>query len=251
MDGVFEGAEAACEGRRILVVDDDAAILRSLRRGLRLNRFAVELAGGGRAALEHIRREPVDAVVLDVSMPDLSGIEVCRTLRAQGDDMPVLMLSALDETADRIAGLQAGGDDYLVKPFALQELVLRLDALLRRRSGGRTVAAVADEETVRVGGLALCPASRQARLDGALLDLTRREFELLEVLARNAGIVLSRDQLLERVWGYDFAVRTDAVDTFVSYLRRKTENGGRPRIVHTVRGVGFVLRDDNSSGRSV
>lgn len=227
--------DAAGRGR-VLVVDDDAAIRRSLGRGLRLDGFRVTEADGGRAALAGLRDDPPDVVVLDISMPDISGIEVCRTLREDGNDIPVLMLSALDEVADRVAGLQAGGDDYLVKPFALDELVLRLHALLRRRPPRQT-------DTVRAGGLLLDPAARTAHLDGAELHLTRREFELLETLARNAGIVLSRDQLLDRVWGYDFDVRTDAVDTFVSYLRRKLEAGGRPRIVHTVRGVGFVLRD--------
>ncbi|MET7824980.1 response regulator transcription factor [Streptomyces sp. NPDC005386] len=220
---------------RVLVVD--AAIRRSLERGLRLGGFTVDLADGGRSALEVLRRTPPDAIVLDISMPDLSGIDVCRTLRGEDNDVPVLMLSALDETADRIAGLQAGGDDYLVKPFALQELVLRLEALLRRRPPK-------DTDTVRVGGLSLDPAAREVSLDGRRLDLTRREFELLHVLALNTGIVLGRDQLLDRVWGYDFDVRSDAVDTFVSYLRRKLETAGRARIIHTVRGVGFVLRDD-------
>ncbi|WP_406362439.1 response regulator transcription factor [Streptomyces sp. NBC_00715] len=222
---------------RVLVVDDDAAIRRSLERGLRLGGFTVDLADGGRSALEVLRRTPPDAIVLDISMPDLSGIDVCRTLRGEDNDVPVLMLSALDETADRIAGLQAGGDDYLVKPFALQELVLRLEALLRRRPPK-------DTDTVRVGGLSLDPAAREVSLDGRRLDLTRREFELLHALALNTGIVLGRDQLLDRVWGYDFDVRSDAVDTFVSYLRRKLETAGRARIIHTVRGVGFVLRDD-------
>ncbi|MFC8969623.1 response regulator transcription factor [Streptomyces sp. NPDC057094] len=225
------------ERGRVLVVDDDAAIRRSLERGLRLGGFTVDLADGGRSALEVLRRTPPDAIVLDISMPDLSGIDVCRTLRGEDNDVPVLMLSALDETADRIAGLQAGGDDYLVKPFALQELVLRLEALLRRRPPK-------DTDTVRVGGLSLDPAAREVSLDGHRLDLTRREFELLHVLALNTGIVLGRDQLLDRVWGYDFDVRSDAVDTFVSYLRRKLETAGRARIIHTVRGVGFVLRDD-------
>ena len=179
--------------------------------------------------------------MLDVSMPGMSGIEVCTTLRGAGQDLPVLMLSALDETSDRIAGLQAGGDDYLVKPFALQELVLRLHALLRRRPA-------ADRSTVRAGRLMLDPAARTAQYDGAALTLTRREYELLEVLTRNAGLVMTRDQLLERVWGYDFDVRTDAVDTFISYLRRKLEASGRPRVIHTVRGVGFVLRDEGREG---
>ncbi|WP_399067871.1 response regulator [Streptomyces winkii] len=247
-----------------MVVDDDAAIRRSLRRGLRLNGFAVELAEGGRRALSLMRAQPADVLVLDISMPDVNGIQVCQALRDEGDDVPVLMLSALDETADRIAGLQAGGDDYLVKPFALQELVLRLDALLRRRApaaapgpAGTTAAAPAPgaaaaapaappgaADAVRFGGLVLNPATREAHRDGVPLPLTRREFELLLVLARNAGIVLTRDQLLERVWGYDFEVRTDAVDTFISYLRRKTEAGGLPRLLHTVRGVGFVLREE-------
>ncbi|SCK12391.1 response regulator transcription factor [Streptomyces sp. WMMB 322] len=268
-----DAGPAGGERGRVLVVDDDAAIRRSLRRGLRLNGFAVELAEGGREALALMRERPADVVVLDISMPDVSGIQVCQALRDGGDDVPVLMLSALDETADRIAGLQAGGDDYLVKPFALQELVLRLDALLRRRApatgpagagggGGSAGAGTGPDappgagpstspgagpgaaEAVRVGSLELNPATREAHRDGEQLPLTRREFELLLVLARNAGIVLTRDQLLERVWGYDFEVRTDAVDTFVSYVRRKTESGGRPRLLQTVRGVGFVLREE-------
>jgi two-component system response regulator PrrA len=220
----------------VLVVDDDPAIRRSLERGLRLSGFKVRTAEGGHEALAAIGQAPPDVLVLDVSMPKMSGIEVCERLRGDGQDLPVLMLSALDETSDRIAGLQAGGDDYLVKPFALQELVLRLRALLRRRPPAG--------EVLRVAGLVIDPAARTAERDGRPLELTRREFELLEVLARNTGLVLTRDQLLERVWGYDFDVRTDAVDTFVSYLRRKLEADGRPRLVHTVRGVGFVLRDE-------
>ncbi|MEU6776263.1 response regulator transcription factor [Streptomyces sp. NPDC046759] len=220
----------------VLVVDDDAAIRRSLERGLALSGFVVRTAADGPEALAAIRDTPPDVLVLDVSMPGMSGIEVCTRLRDEDRDLPVLMLSALDETADRIAGLQAGGDDYLVKPFALQELVLRLRALLRRRPPtGRT--------HLRVAGLVIDPAARTAERDGRPLDLTRREFELLEVLARNAGLVLTRDQLLDRVWGYDFEVRTDAVDTFVSYLRRKLEAEGGARLIHTVRGVGFVLRE--------
>ena len=222
---------------RVLLVDDDAAIRRSLERGLRLSGFTVSVAEGGRRGLAEARNERPDIIVLDVSMPDLSGIDVCQALRDDGDDVPVLMLSALDETADRVAGLQAGGDDYLVKPFALKELVLRLHALLRRRPPAATAP-------LRVGGLVLTPAAHEASLDGRPLQLTRREFTLLEVLARNAGLVLSREQLLDLVWGYDFQVRSGAVDTFVSYLRRKLEAGGEPRILHTVRGVGFVLRAD-------
>ena len=221
---------------KVLVVDDDAAIRRSLERGLRLSGFTVVLADGGVAALAAHEQSPPDVLVLDVSMPDLTGTEVCRRLRAAGEETPVLMLSALDQLEDRLAGLQAGADDYLVKPFALQELVLRLHALLRRRPR-RT------SEPLTVGALSIDPETREVRYQGAAVELTRREFELLEVLARNSGIVLTRDQLLERVWGYDFDVRTDVVDTFVSYLRRKLEAGGRPRLVQTVRGVGFVLRE--------
>ncbi|MFD8083545.1 response regulator transcription factor [Kitasatospora sp. NPDC059722] len=228
----------------VLVVDDDDTIRRSLERGLRLGGFTVRTADGGRAALRLVATEPPDVLVLDVSMPDVDGTEVCRRLRDQGVDTPVLMLSALDELADRVAGLQAGADDYLVKPFALEELVLRLHALLRRRpqAGAYGGPAVPGGEVLRFGPLEIEPAAREVRRDGQPLRLTRREFELLEYLARNAGLVLTRDQLLERVWGYDFEVRTDAVDTFVSYLRRKLEDGGRPRLIHTVRGVGFVLR---------
>lgn len=229
-------------GGRVLVVDDDAAIRRTLERGLRLSGFAVTLADSGEAALARMRTEVPDVLVLDVSMPGLSGAEVCRVLRTRGDDIPVLMLSALDEPADRVAGLQAGADDYLVKPFALEELVLRLRALLRRRPPQ-------PDDRVVAGPLVIDPGTRQARLDGEELRLTRREFELLTQLARNVGLVLSRELLLERVWGYDFDVRSDAVDTFISYLRRKVEAGGRPRLIHTVRGVGFVLRLPDGGGR--
>ncbi|GAA0439817.1 response regulator MprA [Acrocarpospora corrugata] len=220
---------------RILVVDDDPAILRVLRRGLTLEGFSVEPAGSGHAALEIADR--VDAIVLDVSMLGLSGIEVCAELRHRGSEVPILMLSALDEVADRVAGLSAGADDYMVKPFDLTELALRLRALLRR-SGATTGGGSA----LRVGDLVLDTAGRDAVFGGRPLTLTRREFDLLEVLARNANIVLSREVLLERVWGYDFAVTHNAVETFIGYLRRKLEAVGEPRILETVRGVGYVLR---------
>ncbi|MFD0257190.1 response regulator transcription factor [Kitasatospora indigofera] len=230
-------------GGRVLVVDDDAAIRRSLERGLRLSGFAVQVAPDGASALDLMAGPTApDVLVLDVSMPGLDGTDVCRALRAAGDETPVLMLSALDELADRVAGLQAGADDYLVKPFALEELVLRLHALLRRRPAPPS-------EVLRAGPLTLSPAARQVHWDDTELHLTRREFELLTQLVRNPGLVLTRDQLLDRVWGYDFEVRSDAVDTFVSYLRRKLEDGGRPRLVHTVRGVGFVLRLPADGGR--
>ncbi|WP_329485409.1 response regulator transcription factor [Kitasatospora sp. NBC_01246] len=230
-------------GGRVLVVDDDAAIRRSLERGLRLSGFAVQVASDGASALALMGGPTApDVLVLDVSMPGLDGTGVCRALRAVGDETPVLMLSALDELADRVAGLQAGADDYLMKPFALEELVLRLRALLRRRPAP-------PPDVLRAGPLTLSPATRQAHWEETEIHLTRREFELLAQLVRNTGLVLSRDQLLDRVWGYDFEVRSDAVDTFVSYLRRKLEDGGRPRLVHTVRGVGFVLRLPADGGR--
>jgi DNA-binding response OmpR family regulator len=221
---------------RILAVDDDLAILRALRRGLRLEGFEVETTDSGAQALDLVDQTVPEAVVLDVSLPGISGIEVCSRLRARGSEVPVLILSALDDVADRVAGLAAGADDYVVKPFDLAELVLRLRALLRR--AGRPPGAA-----VRVGPLTVDPGARLATLDGRELDLTRREFDLLEVLALNAGIVLSRPVLLERVWGYDFDVTDNAVDTFVGYLRRKMEASGEARMLHTVRGVGFVLRE--------
>ncbi|WP_051830000.1 MULTISPECIES: response regulator transcription factor [Streptomyces] len=249
MHGNGPGGTDGPGGGRVLVVDDDAAIRRTLERGLRLSGFTVTLAEDGETALARLLPAAPDApvpnaadvLVLDVSMPGVSGAEVCRALRARGDDIPVLMLSALDEPADRVAGLQAGADDYLVKPFALEELVLRLRALLRRRPPQPA-------DRILSGPLTIDPATRQAHLDGRELRLTRREFELLTQLARNTGIVLSRELLLERVWGYDFEVRSDAVDTFVSYLRRKLEADGRPRLIHTVRGVGFVLRLPGGNG---
>lgn len=220
---------------RILAVDDDQAILRSLRRGLRLEGFDVDVADSGRQALNRVGDRP-DAIVLDVSMPEMSGIEVCSRLRTAGSQVPLLMLSAMDEVDDRKAGLAAGADDYVVKPFDLGELVLRLRALLRR-------AGRAPGTAVLVGSLAVGPDTRRVTMRGREVDVTRREFDLLEVLARNAGIVLSRAVLLERVWGYDFEVTSNAVDTFVGYLRRKLEAAGEPRMLHTVRGVGFVLRE--------
>jgi DNA-binding response OmpR family regulator len=218
----------------VLIVDDDAVLRRSLARALRLAGFTTDVAEGGRDALARIAAGRPDVVVLDVSMPDLSGTEVCRRLRADGNEVPVVMLSALDEADDRISGLQAGADDYLVKPFVTAELELRLKALLRRRPPATGV--------LRVGDLVVDADTRTARRNGADLDLTRREFDLLQVLARNQGVVLSRDRLLELVWGYDFDVGTNAVDTFVSYLRRKTEAGGASRLIHTVRGIGFLMR---------
>ncbi len=220
---------------RVLVVDDDEAIRTALERALSLEGFAVTTVDGGLAALNAVEREQPDIVVLDVAMPDLDGVAVTRRLRGGGETLPILILSARDEIDDRVAGLQAGADDYLVKPFALAELVARLHALLRRRAEPLLVP-------LRVGEIFLDPVRRVARRGDRQLDLTRREFDLLETFARHAGAVLSRPQLLRQVWGYEFDVDGNVVDVFVGYLRRKLEEQGEPRVLHTVRGVGFVLR---------
>jgi DNA-binding response OmpR family regulator len=220
---------------RVLVVDDDEAILLSLERGLLLAGFDVETASGGTEALEAVRSAPPDAMVLDVTMPDVDGVTVLRRLRADGDDIPVCVLSARGEVAERVAGLQAGADDYLVKPFDLDELVARLHALLRRRSP-------LPSARITVGDLDIDPGRRRARRGARALDLTRREFDLLHAFAAHSGQVLTRGQLLELVWGYDFPVQDNAVDVFVGYLRRKLEDDGETRVIQTIRGVGFVLR---------
>jgi DNA-binding response OmpR family regulator len=225
----------------VLVVDDDDAIREALERALRLEGFAVETAPGGRAALAAVARRPPAAVVLDVTMPDLNGRTVCARLRADGIRLPILILSARDEVDDRVAGLQAGADDYLVKPFAVEELIARLRALLRR-AGEDASAGEQHASALVVGDLEVDPAARCVVRAGRHVELTRREFELLEVLARNPGIVLSRERLLELVWGYDWPADGNVVDVFVGYLRRKLEAGGEPRMLQTVRGVGFVLR---------
>jgi DNA-binding response OmpR family regulator len=219
----------------VLVVDDDESIRTALERALRLEGFAVELAGGGGRALEAVDELRPDVIVLDVVMPDISGVTVTTRLRGRGIETPICMLSARDEVEDRVAGLAAGADDYVVKPFELEELVARLRALLRRVPSTQA-------ELLRVGDLMVDPPRRDVRRGGREIELTRREFELLEELARHPGMVLSRAQLLERVWGYDFETDGNVVDVFVGYLRRKLEADGEPRIIQTVRGVGFVLR---------
>jgi DNA-binding response OmpR family regulator len=225
----------------VLVVDDDAPIREALERALRLEGFAVETAEGGRTALAAVARRPPSAIVLDVTMPDLNGRAVCARLRADGVRTPILILSARDEVADRVAGLQAGADDYLVKPFAVEELVARLVALLRR-AGTQDAPGADPAAALEVGDIVVDPAARTASRRGRDLELTRREFDLLEALARNAGVVLSRERLLELVWGYDWETDGNVVDVFVSYLRRKLEADGEPRVLRTVRGVGFTLR---------
>ncbi|MBK5111800.1 MAG: response regulator transcription factor, partial [Thermoleophilia bacterium] len=219
----------------VLVVDDDPGICEALDRALRLEGFSVSTSADGESALATTERERPDLMVLDLGLPGISGIEVIQRLRAEGHDLPICVLSARDEVADRVEALRAGADDYMIKPFELEELVARLQALLRRRPSEVS-------SPIQVGELRIDPARRQVRLGERELDLTAREFELLEVLARHPGIVLSRAQLLEQVWGYTFEVDGNVVDQFISYLRRKIEVSGSPRLIHTVRGVGFVLR---------
>lgn len=224
-------------GPRILVVDDDPGVLTSVQRGLGHEGFDVVVAANGREAIDAVRSGAPDAMVLDVVLPDLDGVEVTRRLRADGHDLPICVLSAMTDVGHRVAGLQAGADDYLIKPFALVELVARLHALLRRHPDRHEVP-------FQVADLRVDPARRRAWRGSRELSLTRREFDLLETFARNAGLVLSRVQLLTLVWGYDFEVESNVVDVFVSYLRRKLELDGEPRLIHTVRGAGFVLRVD-------
>jgi DNA-binding response OmpR family regulator len=219
----------------VLLVDDDAAIRRSVAEGLELEGFRVVPASGGRPALAACEAMKPDVMLLDLSMPDLDGLEVLRRLRAGGDDIPVCVLSARDEVGDRVLGLEAGADDYVVKPFAIEEVAARLHALLRRRpapAAGR----------LEVGDVVLEPAARRASRGGRDLELTGREFALLEHFLRHPGEVLSRRSLHEEVWGYTFDPGTNVADVFVGYLRRKLEAGGEPRILHTVRSVGFVLQ---------
>jgi two-component system, OmpR family, response regulator PrrA len=221
-------------GPDVLVVDDDEDIRISLERGLTLSGFSVRTVPDGESALREVGDRPPDVLVLDVGLPGADGIRVVTRLRAEGLTTPVCMLSARTSVDDRVAGLAAGADDYLVKPFALTELVARLRALLRR-------VPPPPSSRFAVGPLEVDPAARTASVAGRPVELTRREFDLLETLARHAGIVLSRERLLELVWGYDFAVDTNVVDVFVSQLRRKLEAGGAERLIATVRGIGFRL----------
>jgi DNA-binding response OmpR family regulator len=220
---------------QVLVVDDEASVRNALERALRLEGFAVSTAAGGREALAAVAQRPPSVIVLDVTMPDVDGVSVVRRLRADGLDVPVCILSARDDVADRVAGLQAGADDYLVKPFAIAELTARLHALLRRRGEP-------GPGPLLVGDLVVDPRRHVATRAGRELELTRREFDLLEALARHQGQVLSREQLLQLVWGYASDVETNVVDVFVGYVRRELEAAGEPRTLRTIRGVGWVLR---------
>jgi two-component system response regulator MprA len=221
---------------RILVVDDDLAVCRSIDRALRLDGYEVITVSSGAQALDAMASDSPDALVLDLQLPDLDGLAVCRRIRGDGDDTPILMLTARDGIDDRVQGLDAGADDYLVKPFALEELLARLRALLRRRFEG-------EGGVLRFGELALDLASREAHRGDRAFVLTRIEFDLLELFLRHPRQVLTREVLLNKVWGFDFDSGTNSLAVYVGYLRRKTEAGGEPRCIHTVRGVGYVLRD--------
>jgi two-component system response regulator MprA len=221
---------------RILVVDDEPQLRRALERALKLEGYDVRLAADGEEALHAIGEAPPDAVVLDVLMPKRDGLSVARELRARGDRTPVLILTARDAVEDRVDGLDAGADDYVVKPFALEELLARLRALLRRsESGGNGELSYAD--------LTLDPGTREVRRAGREIDLTKTEFALLEHLMRHPRLVLTRSQIFEAVWGYDFGPRSNSLEVYVGYLRRKTEEEGEPRLIQTVRGVGYSLRE--------
>jgi two-component system response regulator MprA len=225
------------DGAAVLVVDDDPEIRAALTRALRLDGYDVTAVSNGLKALEAMPETTPDVVVLDLMMPYVGGLEVCRRLRAKGDRTPILVLTARDEVGDRVAGLDAGADDYLVKPFALDELRARLRALLRRSK-----PVDEDEGLVVLADLSLDPVGREVRRGGRLLELTRTEFALLELLLRNAGRVLTRDVIMDRVWGYELEPASNSLEVFIGYLRRKTEASGEPRLIHTVRGVGYTAR---------
>jgi two-component system, OmpR family, response regulator MprA len=224
----------------VLVVDDDRAVRESLRRSLEFNGYAVALAGDGAEALAGIGGANPDVVVMDVMMPRLDGIEATRALRAAGNDVPILVLTARDSVGDRVDGLDAGADDYLTKPFALEELLARLRALLRRSQPAADDLAA---ETLTFSDLTLNPVTRDVRRAGRSIELTRTEFALLEMFMRRPRRVLDRSFILEEVWGYDFPTTANSLEVYVGYLRRKTEAEGESRLIHTVRGIGYVLKE--------
>jgi two-component system response regulator MprA len=224
-------------GASVLVVDDDPKIRAVLRRGLSLEGFRVELAGDGREALDALRERDFELVILDLLLPGIGGLEVCRRLR-EASDTPILMLTARDTVADKVNGLESGADDYLVKPFALEELLARVRALLRRRGG----AGTGGDELV-YSDLALSPVTREVRRGSRRLELTAREFDLLEYFLRHPRHVLTREQIFSAVWGSDFLGSSNVIDVYIRSLREKLEADGRPRLLHTLRGVGYSLRD--------
>mgnify|MGYP001759285805 CR=1 FL=1 len=228
---------------KILVVDDEQAVRESLKRSLRFNGYDVEQAEDGEKALEAIAMHRPDLVILDVMMPKLDGLGVCRILREQGDHTPVLMLTARDDVADRVGGLDAGADDYLPKPFALEELMARIRSLLRRTREKPTSEDSIEQATMQFDDLTLNTETREVFRGQRPITLTRTEFALLLLLMKNARRVLSRQQILEEVWGYDFPTSGNALEVYIGYLRKKTEADGESRLIHTVRGVGYVMRE--------
>jgi two-component system, OmpR family, response regulator MprA len=231
---------------RILVVDDDRAVRESLRRSLAFNGYQVDLASDGQAALDAVVAQRPDAMVLDVMMPRLDGLEVCRRMRAGGDDLPILVLTARDAVSDRVSGLDAGADDYLPKPFALEELLARLRALLRRRTPDDIAAsAMGSSKPLVFGDLSLDPETREVRRGDRPISLTRTEFSLLELLLAHPRRVLTRAQILDQVWDYDFGGDARVLETYISYLRKKIDRNGAP-LIHTARGVGYALRAPRS-----
>ena len=229
---------ATTDAAELLIVEDDSEVREALGRALKLEGYGISLAADGQQALHAVSQNPPDLIVLDVSMPGLDGLGVARALRAANDRTPVLMLTARDAVQDRVMGLNAGADDYLVKPFALAELVARINALLRRATAEPPV----DPGLLSCGDLVLDLGARQLRRSGHTEDLTKIEFDLLELLLRNAGRVVTRELIRDRVWGYDGVPGSNSMEVFISVLRRKTEPGGAPRVIHTVRGVGYTLR---------
>ena len=231
---------------KILVVDDEQAVRESLRRSLRFNGYEVLTANDGLEAVETVRAENPELVILDVMMPNMDGLEVCRTLRSEGWDRPILVLTARDGVSDRVAGLDAGADDYLPKPFALEELLARVRSLVRRASADSIAAEVPVESKLSFEDLELDADTREVSRGGRAISLTRTEFALLQLLMENPRKVLSRSKILEEVWGYDFPTSGNALEVYIGYLRKKTEGEGDARLIHTVRGVGYVLRESNS-----
>ena len=230
---------------KILVVDDEQAVRESLRRSLRFNGYEVLTANDGLEAVETVRAENPELVILDVMMPNMDGLEVCRTLRSEGWDRPILILTARDGVSDRVAGLDAGADDYLPKPFALEELLARVRSLVRRASADSIAAEAPVESKLSFEDLELDADTREVSRGGRAITLTRTEFALLQLLMENPRKVLSRSKILEEVWGYDFPTSGNALEVYIGYLRKKTEGESDARLIHTVRGVGYVLRESN------
>lgn len=230
---------------KILVVDDEQAVRESLRRSLRFNGYEVLTANDGLEAVETVRAENPELLILDIMMPNMDGLEVCRTLRSEGWDRPILVLTARDGVSDRVAGLDAGADDYLPKPFALEELLARVRSLVRRASADSIAAEAPVESKLSFEDLELDADTREVSRGGRAISLTRTEFALLQLLMENPRKVLSRSKILEEVWGYDFPTSGNALEVYIGYLRKKTEGEGDTRLIHTVRGVGYVLRESN------